>query len=49
MNGVCKPCPLKCETCDSKGQCASCKSDRINFPECVCPSGYYDDGIVAEC
>ncbi|CAD8069752.1 unnamed protein product [Paramecium sonneborni] len=46
----CEQCAFQCSTCtlDSKN-CKICKGNRIQIPQCICQSGYFDDSINEDC
>ncbi|CAD8113135.1 unnamed protein product [Paramecium sonneborni] len=47
---LCEQCAFKCATCtqDSKN-CKACKGNRIQIPQCICQSGFFDDSINEDC
>ncbi|CAK58841.1 unnamed protein product (macronuclear) [Paramecium tetraurelia] len=47
---LCEKCAFQCKTCqESSINCLSCKGDRIKFPLCQCPDGFYDDFSNESC
>ncbi|CAK90284.1 unnamed protein product (macronuclear) [Paramecium tetraurelia] len=46
----CLQCDFKCLTCQgSQSHCLTCRGDRINYPECNCKEGLYDDNHSTKC
>lgn len=50
-NPECKQCDHQCATCEiSSDNCIDCLEPRTGAPECPCPMGTFDDGLVcADC
>lgn len=50
-NPECKQCDHQCATCEiSSDNCIDCLEPRSGAPECPCPMGTFDDGLVcADC
>lgn len=43
-------CIFKCDECDGRDDvCTICAGNRIDLPNCSCPSGTYEDNISATC
>ncbi|CAD8210795.1 unnamed protein product [Paramecium pentaurelia] len=47
---LCQQCQFQCATCDLNSlNCKTCKGDRLQEPQCICQSGYFDDHINENC
>ena len=50
MTHNCLPCNNRCAQCLNLSEnCIQCKGNRINTPNCICPAGYFDDGVSLNC
>ena len=46
FSAICPECDCKCHTCDNNG-CLTCSGIRITSPECHCPNGFYQSGLLS--
>lgn len=47
---ICSDCNIKCSSCiNSEYECHTCSSNRVSPPDCLCPNGFFDNGIANEC
>ncbi|KAM3133429.1 hypothetical protein pb186bvf_014433 [Paramecium bursaria] len=48
-NQCLRACHTTCITCSSPTVCLTCSGNRINPPNCFCPSGYFEDFVSPSC